>query len=186
MLTAWGDESGSIPQQDPGSYLISAALIEDNDVPEVRKAIEDIRLGNEPKVHWHGSTPSRRHELVELVASLPLIGFVVVHMEMGANDRRHRRKCLECLLPNLDGMSCRHITLESRGTQDESDRDVLEKFRSRKVITADMRLDHAIGRNEPVLAVADIVCGAVVQSRVGNHEYLAKLDGSIDVRHIGS
>ena len=186
MLTAWGDESGSIPQQDPDSYLISAALIEDNDVPEVRKTIEGIRLGNEPKVHWHGSSPARRHELVELVASLPLAGFVVVHTETGAKDRRHRRKCLEYLLPNLADMSCRNITLESRGTQDESDRDVLAKFRASKVITADMRLDHAIGRNEPVLAVADIVCGAVVQSRVGNREYLAKLDSSIDLRHISS
>ncbi|GAA13365.1 hypothetical protein [Gordonia alkanivorans] len=48
MLTAWGDESGSIPQQDPDSYLLSAALIEDNDIPEVRKTIEGIRLRNEP------------------------------------------------------------------------------------------------------------------------------------------
>ena len=112
-----------------------------------------------------------------------MAGFVVIHTAV-ATDRRHRRKCLEYLLPNLAEMPCSHITLESRGQQDHSDRDVLDKFRGRKMIASGMRVNHAVGRLEPALWVADIVCGIVVQSRVGNTEYLQKLASGIDLRQI--
>lgn len=184
MLTAWGDESGSQPDRDPNTYLLAAALCEDDDVPTVRKAMESLRLGHEKKVHWHGSSSDRRHALVTAVSELPLAGLVVIHTEVGASDRRHRRKCLEYLLPNLAEMPCSHITLESRSHLDASDLDILQKFRSQQVITSSLRVNHAIGRAEPALWVADIVCGAVVQSRVGNPEYLEMLAGAIDLKQI--
>lgn len=79
MLTAWCDESGSIPERDPGTYLIAAVLIEDSDVATVRKALADQRLDTEVKVHWHGSTAHRRDTLAAIVARLPIAGLVVVH-----------------------------------------------------------------------------------------------------------
>ena len=184
MLTAWGDESGSQPDRDPNTYILAAALCEEDDVPAVRKAMESLRLGHERKVHWHGSSSDRRHDLVAAVSELPLAGLVVVHTEAGASDRRHRRKCLEYLLPNLAEMPCSRITLESRSHLDASDVDILQKFRAQKVITSSLRVHHAIGRLEPALWVADIVCGAVVQSRVGNPEYLRRLAGAIDLEQI--
>ena len=184
MLTAWGDESGSQPDRDPHTYLMAAALCEEDDVPEWRKTMESLRLDGEKKVHWHGSSDQRRHQLIDAVAALPMAGFVVIHTEVDASDRRHRRKCLEFLLPNLAEMPCSRITLESRSSQDRSDLDLLQKFRSQKVITSGLRVAHAVGRVEPALWVADVVCGAVVQNRVGNGDYLAKLGGAIDLRQI--
>jgi len=184
MLTAWGDESGSQPDRDPDTYLIAAALCDEDDVPDVRKTMESLRLATEKKVHWHGSSADRRHDLIEAVAALPLAGLVVIHTEAAVSDRRHRRKCLEYLLPNLVEMPCSHITLESRGHLDASDVDILQKFRAQKVITSSLRVNHAVGMVEPALWVADIVCGAVVQSRVGNPSYLAKLSGAVDLRQI--
>ncbi|MFI2220324.1 hypothetical protein ACH47B_26895 [Rhodococcus sp. NPDC019627] len=70
MLTAWGDESGSQPDRDPNTYLLAAALCDEEDVPTVRKAMEALRLGHETKVHWHGSSSDRRHELVAAVSEL--------------------------------------------------------------------------------------------------------------------
>lgn len=183
MLTAWGDESGSQPDRDPDTYLMAAALCDEEDVSEWRKTMEELRLDTETKVHWHGSSPERRHALVEAVATLPMVGLVVIHTDQ-ASDRRHRRKCLEYLLPNLAEMPCSRITLESRSQQDRSDLDLLQKFRAQKVITSGLRVDHAIGRVEPALWVADIVCGAVVQDRVGNGIYLGKLGGAVDIHHI--
>lgn len=184
MLTAWGDESGSQPDRDPDTYLIAAALCEEEDLPQWRKTMVDLQLPGEKKVHWHGSSDERRHTLVDAVAALPMAGLVVIHTEADATDRRHRRKCLEFLLPNLAEMPCSHITLESRSHLDRSDVDLLHKFRAQKVITSGLRVNHAIGRVEPALWVADVVCGAVVQARVGNSDYLDKLGGAIDLRHI--
>lgn len=36
MLTAWADESGSRPDMDPGAYLMSAALCDEDDVATLR------------------------------------------------------------------------------------------------------------------------------------------------------
>ncbi|WP_307857465.1 hypothetical protein [Mycobacterium sp. SM1] len=133
MLTAWADESGSRPDLDPGAYLLAATLCDDEDVAELRKTLEDLRIG-EAKLHWHGSSPERRSELVAAVARLPVTGFVVVHVAKDANDRRRRRKCMEYLLPHLVLMPCSTITFESRGQLDASDLDMLQKLRSRRAI----------------------------------------------------
>lgn len=186
MLTAWGDESGSQPLRDPNTYLMAAALCEEEDVPEWRKAMLDLLLPGEKKVHWHGSSDDRRHDLIDAVAALPMAGLVVVHTEDGSSDRRHRRKCLEFLLPNLAAMPCSHITLESRSNLDRSDLDLLHKFKAQHVITSGLKVNHAVGRLEPALWVADVICGAVVQSRVGNEEYLARLGGTIELQQLRS
>ncbi|WP_280431551.1 hypothetical protein [Nocardia brasiliensis] len=184
MLTAWGDESGSQPARDPGTYILAAALIEDDDIPLVRKTMDGLLLPGETKVHWHGSSEERRHALVCTVASLPVCGLVVVHCDLSANDRRHRRKCLEHLFPHLEYLACGSVTLESRGAKDGSDLDILQKFRARQIVTGPLRLDHVVGRSESVLAVADVLCGAVVQSRVGNPTYLEALGGLVDIHHV--
>lgn len=184
MLTAWGDESGSQPGFDPGTYLLSAVLLDDGDEQVARTAMAALRLPGEKKLHWHAASADRRLEFVEAFASLPLCGIVVVHHSATANDRRHRRKCLEHLLPHLAALSCTTVTLESRGGADASDLDIVQKFRAQRVLSTELRLEHRLGRAEPVLWTADILCGAVVQHRVGNSSYLDKLGGLIEIRDI--
>ncbi|MFT9830916.1 hypothetical protein ACM0CU_24150 [Mycobacteroides abscessus subsp. abscessus] len=183
MLTAWADESGSRPDLDPGAYLLAATLCDDADIPVLRKTLEDLRIG-EAKLHWHGSSPERRAELVGIVAGLPVTGFVVVHVDTAADDRRHRRKCMEFLLPHLALMPCSTITFESRGQLDASDLDMLQKLRSRRAIESTLRINHAVGRLEPALWASDIVCGAVVQARIGNRSYLDVLGGAVEIHTI--
>ena len=184
MLTAWADESGSRPDMDPGAYLMSAALCDEEDVDALRHRMEALRLA-EPKVHWHGSSEQRRTELVTAVAQLPLTGFVVVHVDKDSSDRRHRRKCMEFLLPHLADMPCSTITLESRGQQDASDMDMLQKLRAQRAVASTLRIDHAVGRHEPALWVADIVCGSVVQHRCGRGDYLDILGAGVEIHTIG-
>jgi hypothetical protein len=183
VLTAWADESGSRPDLDPGAYLLAATLCDDDDVAELRGTLESLRIG-EAKLHWHGSSPERRAELVATVAQLPVTGFVVVHMDKDADDRRHRRKCMEFLLPHLALMPCSTITFESRGQLDASDVDMVQKLRSRRAIESTVRIEHSIGRNEPALWAADIVCGAVVQARIGNSAYLDVLGSAVELHAI--
>ncbi|TLG18128.1 DUF3800 domain-containing protein [Nocardia cyriacigeorgica] len=184
MLTAWGDESGSQPSRDPDTYLVAAVLIDSGDVPPVRCAMDALRLPDEKKVHWHSSTDSRREDLVAALVDIPAMSVVVVHHQARAGDRRHRRKCLEYLFPELARMPCDRLTLESRGPQDNSDLDLVQKFRSRKIIGSGFRVNHLAGPAEPMLWIADVVCGAVVQHRVGNPRYLDKLGGLVDIHHL--
>ncbi len=183
VLTAWADESGSRPDLDPGAYLLAAVLCEDDDIDGMRKTMEGLRIG-EPKLHWHGSSDERRGELIQAVSDLPVTGFVVVHVDRDADDRRHRRKCMEFLLPHLAHMPCSTITFESRGQLDASDLATLQMLRSRRVVESTLRIEHAVGRFEPALWAADIVCGAVVQARTGNPDYLDALGGAVELHTI--
>ncbi|WP_054814517.1 hypothetical protein [Nocardia arizonensis] len=184
MLTAWGDESGSQPDADPDTYIVAAALIEEDDVELVRKTMSGLLLPTEKKVHWHGSSEVRRFELIQAVAELPICSITVVHHSQGAKDRRGRRKCLEYILPHLSHLECSGITMESRGPKDNSDLDIVQKFRARKVIDDRLRMRFQIGRTEPVLSVPDVVCGAVVQHRVGNPAYLDLLRSMVEIHEI--
>lgn len=181
MLNGWGDESGSRPDIDPGTYIMATALCDDADVAEIRAAMEAEILAGETKVHWHGSSDSRRLDLCHRVAALPLTGIAVVHHQLDAVDRRHRRKCLETMLPLVGDYGCSVLTLESRGGQDSSDMDILQKFRAQKVVTSSMRLDHSIGRYEPALWIADIICGAITQDRIRRPEYFAVIGSAVEV-----
>lgn len=183
MLTAWADESGSRPELDPGAYLLGAVLCDDEDVHAMRTTMEDLRIG-EPKLHWHGSSDDRRADFVRAVSELPVTGFVVVHVAKGASDRRQRRKCMEFLLPHLAQMPCSTITFESRGQLDASDLATMQMLRAQRAIETTLRIEHAIGRNEPALWVADILCGAVVQARIGNRAYLDVLGGAVELHEI--
>lgn len=183
MLTAWADESGSRPDRDPGAYLLGAVLCDEDDVAEMRKTMEGLRIG-ELKLHWHGSSSERRADLVRAVAQLPVTGFVVIHVDKDADDRRHRRKCMEFLLPHLTQMPCSTITFESRGQLDASDLATLQMLRSRRVVESTLRIAHAVGRVEPALWAADIVCGAAVQARTGNRSYLDVLGAAVELHTI--
>lgn len=163
--------------------MLAAMLCEEDDVAVMRKTMEGLRIG-ESKVHWHDSSADRRRQLVEAVAELPATAFVVVHHDGGAGDLRHRRKCMEFLLPHLAHMPCSTITFESRGKLDASDLVTMQMLRSRRVIESTLRIEHAVGRVEPALWAADIVCGAVVQHRIGNSAYLDVLGGAVELRRI--
>lgn len=184
MLTAWADESGSRPDLDPGTYLMSAALCDEDDVDALRETMRTLRRPTETKVHWHGRRDDHRFELVDSIAGLPFLALTVVHSEAGAGDRRHRRKCLEYLLPHLADIQCSTITFESRGQLDASDIDAVGKLRARRVVPTSLRIEHRIGRAEPALWIADVVCEAVVQSRIGNARYLERLGSSVEIQNI--
>jgi hypothetical protein len=91
---------------------------------------------------------------------------------------------MEYLLPHLADMPCSTITFESRGQLDKSDLATMQLLRSRRVIQSTLRIEHAVGRLEPALWAADIVCGAVVQARIGNRAYLDVLGSGVELHTI--
>lgn len=163
--------------------MLAAVLCEEDDVASMRETMEDLRIG-ESKVHWHDSSADRRELLAKAVSELSAAAFVVAHVDGAASDLRHRRKCMEFLLPHLAEMPCSTITFESRGRLDGSDLETMQLLRSRRAIAPTLRIEHAVGRVEPALWAADIVCGAVVQARVGNSVYLDILGAAVELHRI--
>lgn len=115
-----------------------------------------------------------------VIAGLPVQGLVVVRKgSPGERGERARKKALGVLLRKLDDRDCAHLTWESRGPKDDQrDMRTLDQLRAGRQIGSRLRLDHLPGPAEPMLWVADAVCGAVVGHRVGQPRWLEILGTS--------
>lgn len=178
MFAAWGDESGSVASVDPGVYVMGAVLVLPEAADDLRAAMLDLRQPAEKKIHWHADDAGRRDKVVGVIAGLPLEGVVVVrHGPREEKDERRRRKCFETFAPELAAAGCASLVLESRGHKaDQRDHAMLSALRASRRIDARMRLDHAPGPTDPLLWVADAMCGALVAHRVGEGRWWSALD----------
>lgn len=178
MFSAWGDESGSVAHADPGVYLMAAVVAEPSIAEELRDAMRPLLLAGQKKVHWRGDSHARHDLVAAVVAELPIDAVVVVRRGPdGERDERRRRKCFETLAPLLAGLGCTELTLESRGVRDDRrDRDMVDALRASRRLDARLRLEHTPGPADPLLWIADAVCGAVVADRVGRSRWLSLLE----------
>lgn len=185
MLTAWGDESQSMAALDPGTYILAAALSFDEDLAAIRSTMERMKLPSERKMHWQSDSPARHRKVVDAISELPVEGFVVVRATSQDRAERSRRKCLEMLLHELHGHLCSSLTLESRGKADDKrDVDLVGKLRRRRLPGGSVPVFHEVGPKQPMLWIADAICGAVMHHRCGEPEYLARLERRVTVSTI--
>ena len=183
MLTAWGDESQSNRVLDPGTYILAAVVTLDEDLDAMRQAMMALRLAGSAKVHWRTDSDTRHRKIVADICQLPVAGVVVIRQVSGEDSKRSRRKCLEVLLAELQEFGCRSLTLESRGRADDRrDVETTRHLQRRRQRGSDVRLFHEVGPKEPLVWIADALCGAVVQDRCGSPANLAQLAQHLDIR----
>lgn len=99
LLGAWVDESGSNSFLDPHTYIMAALIATADQLDVIRRCMLDLRLPGQTKMHWRDERPSRRRQIVELIADLDVEHLVIVtspHAESCAGERR-RRPTLEIL-----------------------------------------------------------------------------------------
>lgn len=190
-LIGWGDESGSDATRDPGTYLMSVSLAEQDTADHIRDVMRLLIFKGKPKLHWRDERPPRRTLITQAVADLPISGLVVVRsrpLDPTERPERRRRKCLEHLLVTLEAQGCSHLILESRGTKDDRrDREMIDHLRSHRRLSSRLHLDHVPGPRDPGLWVADTLCGAIVCDRVKDpqdHDYLATIRTNVPVEII--
>lgn len=183
MRIAWGDESASHAEVDPGAYILAAIHARHADAEMIRDRMGQLLRPGQRKLHWRQESPRRRHQIVKAIAELPVHGVVVVRRRLGEVPERRRRKCLERLLWELKG--CQTLILESRGPADDArDRTLVDAMRRNHTLPRGLRVDHVVGPKDPALWVADAVCGAVSQERCGNPGYLETLRAGTGIRII--
>lgn len=186
VISAWVDESGSDPRYDRGAYLLGAVIALDDQVDSIRQAFSELKKPTETKIHWHVDSPSRRREVIAVMAEVPIEGLVVVRCEEGIKPERNRRKCLEVLIEDLERLGCGPVVFEARGAADNRrDRQLLDGLR-RRGCGGGIRMDHVPGPKDPMLWIADALCGSVVAYRRGERSYLDMLDSCIEVKDIST
>lgn len=130
---------------------------------------------------------SSNRAIIENIRNLPIENYVVVRANcVGDKLERRRRKCLEAFAPNLAAMGCENLTLESRGrVADKKDMALLKVMRTRHQIDSSLRLDHVVGPADPILWLADAVCGAVVADRSGDSQFVSALGSRLTLEELG-
>jgi hypothetical protein len=180
-LVAYVDESESRQDLDSGTYILCATIVRASEVADLRAHMASLRPPSRKKLHWHDDNDHRsRARLVSHVADGRTTHLVVIRS--GGDDtrsERRRRLCLERLTYELHGLGVKRVVFESRGPADRLDLDFLQGLRARHVVDSSIRFDHEPGPAEPLLWIADIVCGAVTQDRIGNATVLDPIRASI-------
>lgn len=175
---AWGDESGSNSRIDRGTYLMAAVIADSEHYDLLAEEMRGLLPRKEKKVHWHSDAPERHDLVIATIADLPLEAIVVVRQGApeAERDERRRRKVLEVFAPELQDLGCGDLVLESRGPKDDTrDRKMFDTMRSTGRLSS-LRLRHAAGPGDPVLWIADAICGAVVAHRTGHPRWLDLLE----------
>ncbi|WP_404388834.1 hypothetical protein [Humibacillus xanthopallidus] len=185
LVRAYADESGSNHVKDPGTYILAAAVIEVPLEEDVRATMNAMRLPGQAKLHWRDEQHGRRSSIARAVAASPTEHVVVVRSDpadLGGSRERARRKCFEALMWELTGLGVEHVVFESRGKADDKrDAHMLDAMRRTHALQGKIRLDHARGREEPLLWVPDAVCGTVADTRCGTIEHYAHIESKTTI-----
>lgn len=182
---AFGDESGSDGRLDPFTYILSAAIVDPEDLEEVREQAGELKMPGSRKAHWRDDSGKRHDTVIALIARMSIEGVIVARR--GPPDEkpeRRRRKCMEPFLTGIEEFGCTQLVLESRGpVDDKRDRTLLDTMRAKKQSEA-LRLDHRRGPEEPLLWIPDALCGAVTAARVGEQRWLKEISERIHITEI--
>ena len=170
--TAYGDESVRMAGAPP-FYMMGVALIPDSAQidPELFRRI--MPKGSR-KLHWRDMNEGLQRRSLQLLSGVERADLVVIASPlMGRKQERARRKCLEALLPSLEGRGIDRLVLESRKpTADKLDIDYVKYAKGSKIVRS-IEVVHASGEDEPRLWIADQVLGAMGDylTRTGGWEY---------------
>lgn len=176
---AWIDESGSNQTFDPGSYIMSAALIAPRHMDVARELMLGLRLPGQVKLHWRDERRSRQKLITETLATLPIEHLIVVTSShgVGVRSERRRRLTMELLLPELAALGVERAVVESRGSADNRrDVQMLQNLRVSHRLEGRFHLDHQVGRSEPLLWIPDAVCGITTTLRCGDPSFYASIE----------
>jgi len=172
MHRAYVDESEPGGGRDHTAYVMAAVVVHDRERDDVRAGIRAATPRRMRKLHWYEALHAQRISWLELLRRA--VAVVVVRYDgAAARVERRRRHCLERLVWELEQRGVGEIVIESRGrAHDDADRSMFDALR-RRGVGRSVRHEHVRPDDEPLVALADLACGAHVAAL--DHEF----DGSV-------
>ena len=180
QLVAYIDESSAYRPPNRQEYMICAAIIDSQDLEQVREELRPLLLPGQIKLHWTDERNSRRRKIVETLSGIDSMQVIITHQsEISKRTERHRRKCLEQMYFELSEMHVHNVTLESR-QEAQNKRDLAHIVALQgQGQSVNIRLQHVRGGDDPILWVPDAVLGALNSVHLGEEQYWEKLYGKV-------
>ena len=178
FLAAYADESYDLPL---GVYILTASLVDLTEAEAIRDALHALQSGP-GKLHWYDADAVRRLHLAKTVGTLTARHISVVARSASLQAERGRRKCLEALLPELESAGAEQVLLETRQRRNNKhDIDMVDACRRKKLIGERLHVSFGPPKNEPLLWLPDIACGAALAAERGDDDYLQQFGDSSTV-----
>ncbi|WP_146247032.1 DUF3800 domain-containing protein [Curtobacterium sp. MCLR17_053] len=167
-MRAYVDESEPGGGRDHTAYVLAAVIISVSISDAARADVRAATPRRMRKLHWYEALPSQRISWLDLLRHA--VAVIVVRYDGAvARTERRRRRCIERLVHELELRKVGHVVLETRGpARDKDDRAMFDALRDRGVGHG-VRFEHLNPSEEPLLALADIACGAHVAGLAGDH-----------------
>ena len=180
QLVAYIDESSAYRPPNRQEYMICAAIIDSQDLEQVREELRPLLLPGQIKLHWTDERNSRRRKIVETLSGIDSMQAIITHQsEVSKRTERHRRKCLEQMYFELSEMHVHNVTLESR-QEAQNKRDLAHIVALQgQGQSVNIRLQHVRGGDDPILWIPDAVLGALNSVHLGEEQYWEKLYGKV-------
>lgn len=180
QLVAYIDESSAYRPPNRQEYMICAAIIDSQDLEQVREELRPLLLPGQIKLHWTDERNSRRRKIVETLSGIDSMQVIITHQsEISKRTERHRRKCLEQMYFELSEMHVHNVTLESR-QEAQNKRDLAHIVALQgQGQSVNIRLQHVRGGDDPILWIPDAVLGALNSVHLGEEQYWEKLYGKV-------
>ncbi|MDE0805589.1 MAG: hypothetical protein OSA99_19995 [Acidimicrobiales bacterium] len=155
MKWAFSDESRRKPHM-----LMAAVIIDTHAVAAARQEMRTLLLPRQRRLHMTDERQSRRDQILDVVARLPVDGFAVVAITSGRRIPDVRADLLRHVAGELIGGGVERWTLDGvEGVERDRDRSVLTTHL--RSVGAELLFDHLPTQADPLLWAADAVAWAV-------------------------
>ncbi|WP_128683216.1 hypothetical protein [Actinomyces qiguomingii] len=165
---AYGDESVRRRGVREPTYLLGA-YIRDDSAPDLASELMALVRGR--KLHWRDSIPRVQEEACRIISSHGGGHLIVAARPLaeGVREESARQQALMTLMTILSvDYGVDELVLERRQQkQDDKDRAVFAVARKSGMVSADFKLRHEYGAQQPMLWVPDQVLGAYGDACMG-------------------
>lgn len=140
-------------------YLVCLSSCEDVDLAGTRRAVRDLRLAGQRRIHFSSESNRRRRWILRETSRLEVSSTVFHTTEH--DERTARRKVLQTAARHAIATGVQDLTIESRRGQDDLDRATLFDVVGRG---AKMRYRRVVPHDEPLLWIPDALAWAYGRS----------------------
>lgn len=147
---AFVDESARPPR-----YLVSAAIVDPAQVRRLRQSMRALLMSGQRELHFKKEKPTRRRQLVNTVARLPVE--VWVYARSGhRSDETARQDCMAFLARELLVRNAHRLVIDTRNERDVHDERTLRGVLGPHPSASHLVYEHVDSSFEPLLWIADI------------------------------
>lgn len=162
--------------------LLAAACFPPAGLSEARRALTNLLLPGQERIHFNSERDSRRHVILRSLEETGMRG-IVIRAELSLPPRSQRRQCFQRLMNEAQTSRMLRICIEQDDSMLEFDRHVMYEATRVRHLVPEFSYSWLRPRQEPLLWAADALAwswarGGVWRERVRSGVTLIDLAGS--------